>query len=58
MVGSLVLGEHERPRTFVSEADAVKPAIHIAFRSPDRPTGAFVLDPDGNNIEAACREEP
>jgi REP element-mobilizing transposase RayT len=72
----------------MQEAEAVKTAIHIAFRSTDRSTvdkfydaamnaggrdngppglrpgyhpnyyGAFVLDPDGNNIEAVCHQAP
>jgi catechol 2,3-dioxygenase-like lactoylglutathione lyase family enzyme len=40
---------------------------HVAFRAPDHATvdafhatyyGAFVLDPDGNNVEAVCHGEP
>jgi len=75
-----------KPEFFIREAEAVKPAIHVAFASPDRATvdrfynaalgaggkdngppglrtgyhpnyyGAFVLDPDGNNIEAVCQQ--
>lgn len=80
-------GIQGKPEFFIREANAVTPAVHIAFRSPDRPTverfyeaalgaggkdngppglrtgyhpnyfGAFVLDPDGNNIEAVCHDE-
>jgi catechol 2,3-dioxygenase-like lactoylglutathione lyase family enzyme len=76
-----------KPDFWIKEAEAVKPAIHIAFRATDRPTvdkfydaamktggrdngppglrpdyhpnyyGAFVFDPDGNNIEAVCHKE-
>lgn len=76
-----------KPEFFIREAEAVKPAVHVAFRATDRPTvdrfyeaamaaggtdngppglrtgyhpdyyGAFVLDPDGNNIEAVCHRE-
>lgn len=77
-----------KPDFWIKEAEAVKPAIHIAFGTTDRPTvdkfydaamsaggrdngppglrpdyhpnyyGAFVFDPDGNNIEAVCHKEP
>jgi catechol 2,3-dioxygenase-like lactoylglutathione lyase family enzyme len=32
--------------------------VHVAFRVEDRETdyGAFVLDPDGNNVEAVCHK--
>jgi catechol 2,3-dioxygenase-like lactoylglutathione lyase family enzyme len=76
-----------KPDFWIKEEEAVKPAIHVAFNAPDRPTvdkfyeaamnaggkdngppglrpnyhpnyyGAFVFDPDGNNIEAVCHEE-
>ncbi|NQT97457.1 MAG: VOC family protein [Candidatus Marinimicrobia bacterium] len=75
-----------KPDFWIRQADAVKPAVHIAFASQDRPTvaafyaaaidaggvdnggpglrpdyhpnyyGAFVFDPDGNNIEAVCHK--
>jgi catechol 2,3-dioxygenase-like lactoylglutathione lyase family enzyme len=81
------LGVGQKPDFFIREGDPVKPAIHIAFGSHDRPTvdafyeaamaaggrdngapglrteyhpnyyGAFVFDPDGNNIEAVCHKE-
>jgi len=71
---------------WISQADAVKPPIHVAFRVSTRAAvdafyeaaiaaggkdngapglrpdyhpnyyGAFVLDPDGHNIEAVCHE--
>jgi catechol 2,3-dioxygenase-like lactoylglutathione lyase family enzyme len=76
-----------KPEFFIREAESVRPAIHLAFASPDRATvdafhgaalaaggrnngppglrpgyhpnyyGAFVLDPDGNNIEAVCHKD-
>jgi catechol 2,3-dioxygenase-like lactoylglutathione lyase family enzyme len=79
-------GIQGKPEFFIREAEAVKPAVHVAFASPDRATvemfynaaldaggtdngppglrtgyhpnyyGAFVLDPDGNNIEAVCHK--
>ena len=75
-----------KPDFWIQQGDAVKPSVHIAFRSQDRPTvddfynaaieaggkdngkpglrphyhpnyyGAFVFDPDGNNIEAVCHK--
>lgn len=75
-----------KPDFWIREADPVKPSVHVAFNSPDRPTvdafhaaaiagggrdngapglrpdyhadyyGAFVFDPDGNNIEAVCHK--
>ncbi len=78
------LGVGGKPIFFIREAGALRPAVHVAFASPDRATvdrfyaaaiaaggtdngppglrtgyhpnyyGAFVLDPDGNNIEAVC----
>jgi len=69
---------------WITQGDAPKPRLHIAFRVPDRASvdrfyeaaiaaggtdngppglrpryhpnyyGAFVLDPDGNNLEAVC----
>jgi catechol 2,3-dioxygenase-like lactoylglutathione lyase family enzyme len=81
------LGVGQKPDFFIRGGDPVKPAIHIAFSSHDRPTvdafyeaamaaggrdngapglrteyhanyyGAFVFDPDGNNIEAVCHKE-
>ncbi len=71
---------------WISQGDAVKPSLHIAFRVPTRAAvhafheaalaaggtdngapgprpryhanyyGAYVLDPDGHNIEAVCHE--
>jgi catechol 2,3-dioxygenase-like lactoylglutathione lyase family enzyme len=81
------LGAGGKPDFWIREDDPVKPAIHIAFASHDRPTvdafyeaaiaaggrdngppglrpdyhpnyyGAFVFDPDGNNIETVCHKE-
>jgi catechol 2,3-dioxygenase-like lactoylglutathione lyase family enzyme len=80
-------GTNGKPEFFIREGEPLKPPIHLAFRSPDRPTvdafydaalgsggidngppglrtgyhpnyyGAFVIDPDGHNIEAVCHEE-
>jgi catechol 2,3-dioxygenase-like lactoylglutathione lyase family enzyme len=71
---------------WISQGDAIKPAIHVAFRVSSRAAvdvfykaaiaaggkdngapglrpdyhpnyyGAYVLDPDGHNIEAVCHE--
>lgn len=76
-----------KPEFFIREGEPLSPPIHLAFRSPDRPTvdafheaatragahdngppglrtgyhpnyyGAFVIDPDGHNIEAVCHNE-
>ena len=86
MENGVCFGVQGKPEYFIREAEAVKPAIHLAFTSPDRATvdkfynaalgaggkdngppglrtgyhpnyyGAFVLDPDGNNIEAVCQQ--
>ncbi|NOZ93593.1 MAG: VOC family protein [Acidobacteria bacterium] len=75
-----------KPELWIREGEPVKPPVHVAFNSPDRPTvdafhsaaidaggkdngapglrpgyhpsyyGAFVFDPDGNNIEAVCHK--
>lgn len=80
-------GINGKPEFFIREAESVRPAIHLAFASPDRATvdsfydaaigaggrdngppglrtgyhpnyyGAFVIDPDGHNIEAVCHME-
>ena len=76
----------DNPDFWILEGETPKPAIHVAFVSPDRATvdafyeaaiaaggkdngkpglrpeyhenyyGAFVLDPDGHNIEAVCQK--
>ena len=81
-------GVDGKPDFWIKQGDALKPAIHVAFQSPNRPDvdkfyeaatkaggkdngapglrpdyhlnyyGAFVFDPDGNNIEAVCHKEP
>jgi catechol 2,3-dioxygenase-like lactoylglutathione lyase family enzyme len=79
-------GKDAKPDFWIAQGAATKPALHIAFASPDRATvdafhrvalaaggkdngapglrpeyhpnyyAAFVLDPDGNNIEAVCHQ--
>jgi catechol 2,3-dioxygenase-like lactoylglutathione lyase family enzyme len=81
------LGVGGKPDFFIRQDEPVKPAVHVAFGSHDRPSvdafhaaamaaggkdngapglrphyhpnyyGAFVLDPDGNNIEVVCHKE-
>ena len=80
-------GVEGKPDFWIRQAEPVRPPVHVAFASPDRPTvdafyaaaiaaggkdngapglrpdyhpdyyGAFVFDPDGNNIEAVCHRE-
>jgi catechol 2,3-dioxygenase-like lactoylglutathione lyase family enzyme len=80
-------GVEGKPDFWIRQAEPVRPPVHVAFSSPDRPTvdafyeaaiaaggrdngapglrpdyhrnyyGAFVFDPDGNNIEAVCHRE-
>jgi len=83
--GTKVVGYgRDRPRFWLHEGSAQKPAVHVAFSAENRATvdafykaaigaggkdngkpglrpnyhenyyAAFVLDPDGNNIEAVC----
>jgi catechol 2,3-dioxygenase-like lactoylglutathione lyase family enzyme len=79
-------GEPPKPDFWINEGVANRPAVHVAFRVPNRKLvdqfyaaalaaggrdngapgprphyhanyyGAFVLDPDGHNIEAVCHE--
>jgi len=79
-------GEPPKPDFWINEGVPNKPAVHVAFRVPNRKLvdrfysaaiaaggrdngapgprphyhahyyGAFVLDPDGHNIEAVCHE--
>ena len=81
------LGAGAKPDFWIREGEAVKPAVHVAFASHDRPSvdrfyeaamaaggrdngkpglrtgyhpnyyGAFVFDPDDNNIEVVCHKE-
>ena len=51
-------GEAGKPDFWIGEGEVNTPRIHVAFRlrpqyHPDY-YGAFVLDPDGHNIEAVC----
>jgi catechol 2,3-dioxygenase-like lactoylglutathione lyase family enzyme len=43
---------HERGRTVVNGAPGLRPVYHPGYY------GAFVLDPDGNNVEAVCHRAP
>jgi catechol 2,3-dioxygenase-like lactoylglutathione lyase family enzyme len=82
--GGCGMGRDPKPDFWINVGVPTKPALHIAFTSPDRKTvdafykaamaagghdngapglriwyhpnyyGAFVLDPDGHNIEAVC----
>jgi catechol 2,3-dioxygenase-like lactoylglutathione lyase family enzyme len=48
------LGAGGKPDFWLSQCASLAPA-HSAFTAKDRATvGAFVVDPDGNNVEAAC----
>lgn len=77
-------GVDGKPDFWIRQEEAVRPPVHVAFASSDRPGvdafyaaamaaggrdngrpglrpdyhpnyyGAFVLDPDGNNMEAVC----
>jgi catechol 2,3-dioxygenase-like lactoylglutathione lyase family enzyme len=51
---------------WISLREASQTGAHVAFTTEDRETvdryhqdyyGAFVLDPDGHNIEAVCRRK-
>jgi hypothetical protein len=52
-------GEAGKPDFWIGPGERTAPKMHVAFRARDRATtyyGAFVLDPDGHNIEAVCHE--
>ena len=57
--GALVLGMGvpPKPDLWIHQGSPQKPPLHIALRADSRAVvdyGAFVLDPDGHNIEACC----
>src|SRR3954469_24913970 len=56
--GRLYLGWGDSADTdlYINEGSRIEPPLHIAFKadSRERVDGAFVLDPDGHNIEAVC----
>jgi len=57
-----------KPEFWITEGPAMQTRVHVAFRAQSRAQvdafyhyhphyyGAFVLDPDGHNIEAVCHE--
>jgi catechol 2,3-dioxygenase-like lactoylglutathione lyase family enzyme len=54
--GSAGFGVNGKPDFWIHANRPVSGPMHVAVASPDHESyySAFVLDPDGNNIEAVC----